>query len=108
MLARFGLPRQQDHTVPKHLHLARLYLPGYLGSKNKGRTGLSVYAPPPERFCRTAAVLGLRVDTEAIFEADAVRTATKEDKRNFKEAEEENIRDTHVGRGEAEGTSAVT
>ena len=99
ILSRLDLTRPEESLVPKHLHLARVFLPSYLREpdQKKTRTGLSVYAPPPERFLSTAAALRINADAvERLFEADAVKTATRSDLEGRAEAQSE-VRVTHEG-----------
>ena len=62
MLLALGLPASKTALLPKHLHLARTHLPGYLVREGPGGSrDLTVYAEPPEFFMRTAEALKIEV-----------------------------------------------
>jgi len=57
LLNQIGLRQGQEHELPLHLHLGRMYLPGYFGA-NKN---LIIHARPRPYFQGTAEMLGIEI-----------------------------------------------
>ena len=54
LLKKLGLKPEEEGILPLHLHLGRIYLPGYFGEKND----LCITSAPRPYFMGTAELLG--------------------------------------------------
>ncbi len=104
MLKALGLSESETHFLPKHVHLARVYLPGYF---HKGHD-LTIVSHPPDFFVKTARAIGLQgyalediLDNLPAIAKWRKSTLDKEQELKQKREDEEKLMDiqkTHVGR----------